>query len=322
MLMGKHYITCLNYPLKVEIALSQLQQIFKRFSGVKYLLIDEYSVISQRELSWINRRCKQAAGCSERLFCGINIILVGDLGQLPPVNDKVLCDCNHVTEHDSQDYFLYSQFETVDELVGNERVSGFDSSQEMFRNLLRKVKNGAIFTVEWKLLLTRSPSRCNNMSEFSDALRLSYGNKKVAEDNINSLKGLGNPIAKIKAIHNKQSAAKCTVDDMGGLQVFLYLSVGARVMLTRNLWTEVGLCNGALGTAHSIIFETESYCFPVAVVKFDTYSGPAFVESVTTCVPSPLCCSTSDSLGSNCERTQFPLKLAWAITIHKSQGLT
>lgn len=234
-------------------ALSQLQGCF---SGVKYLLIDEYSVIRQRDLSWINRRCKQATGCSEQLFGGINIILVGDLGQLPPVNGKVLYDCNPVTEHDSEGYFLYSQFQTVIELVGNERVSGSDSDQTKFRNLLTKVRNGAVSISDWELLLTRSPSRCNNISQFSDALRLSFGNKKVAEDNINSLKGLGNPIAKIKAIHNKQSAAKCSADDMGGLPVYLYLSVGARVMLTRNLWTEVGLCNGALGTVHSIIYET------------------------------------------------------------------
>lgn len=57
-------------------------------------------------------------------------------------------------------------------------------------------------------------------------------------------------------------------------------------------------------------------------MTFDTYSGPAFVESVPSCVPIPPCSSSSDSLGSNFDRIQYPLKLAWAITIHKSQGLT
>ena len=96
----------LHYLLKLPIRgkrnhslngapLLQMQQTFE---GVKYLIIDEYSVVSQLELSWINRRCKQATGLSESLFGGLNIILAGDLGQLPPVSGKVLFHSNPTTE--------------------------------------------------------------------------------------------------------------------------------------------------------------------------------------------------------------------------------
>ena len=46
---------------------------------------------------------------------------------------------------------------------------------------------------------------------------------------------------------------------MGGLQPTLYIAKSARVMLTCNLWTTVGLCNGAVGTVLHIIY-AEGQC--------------------------------------------------------------
>ena len=109
---------------------------------------------------------------------------------------------------------------------------------------------------------------------------------------------------------------------MGGLEPTLYLVKNARVMLTRNLWTEAGLCNGTMGTIKDIIFP-ENYgptMLPIAIiVQFDNdYIGPSFCHDIANCVSIyPVSnCSTQDA------SIQFPLKLAWSITIHKSQGLT
>jgi len=87
------------------VPLAQVQNLFSR---TKYLIIDEFSVISQKELSWVNRRCKQATGCYEKSFGGLNIILVGDLGQLPPVSGKVLYNSSPVSEQECEGFFLYS----------------------------------------------------------------------------------------------------------------------------------------------------------------------------------------------------------------------
>ena len=107
--------------------------------------------------------------------------------------------------------------------------------------------------------------------------------------------------------------------------ITLYLCKEARVMLTRNLWTEKGLCNGSMGYVKDIIYKHGDYPPSLRIgvlVQFDeTYIGPSFHKVLPRYVPVlPVtsCCN----LITTCERMQMPLKLAWSITIHKSQGLT
>ena len=304
------------------IALSQVQE---NFQGVEYLIIDEFSVISQKTFSWINRRCKQATGCFETPFGGLNVILVGDLGQLPPVNGNLLYDDNPSSEHDCEGFFLYSEFRTIIHLTESERVKGSNPDQQRFKDMLDNIREGKIAESDWKVMLQRTPHRSKDTKAFSSSLRLSFGNKQVADFNYESLKKLNKPIAKIKAFHNHSRAAKLSSDDMEGLVPRLFLSEGCSIMLTRNLWTETGLVNGSLGTVQKIVYQ-KNHRPPVlpsvVIVQFEKYTGPSCMSSSANCVPIIPCTCTSQALGQEFERTQFPLKLAWAITIHKSQGLT
>jgi len=93
-----------------------------------------------------------------------------------------------------------------------------------------------------------------------------------------------------------------------------------------NIWTEVGLCNGALGTLAHFVYPNEQQppCLPICVIiQFDeNCNGPSISSSFARSVQICPITQVSQTLGHSADRQQLPLRLAWAMTIHKSQGLT
>ena len=127
----------------------------------------------------------------------------------------------------------------------------------------------------------------------------------------------------VEAFHEPLSEKNASSDEAGNLHASLPLCLGARVMLTKNIWTENGLVNGALGTVHDIIWSAGSdWCRdpPFAVlVAFDNYKCPALDgDGLSNVVP--IFRSTREFIRSlkPYHQTQFLLTVAYTITIHKS----
>jgi len=104
-------------------------------------------------------------------------------------------------------------------------------------------------------------------------------------------------------------------------------------MLTRNLWNNVGLVNGAQGVISDISWPEGSNALEdppnVVMVVFDNYTGPAFEKDGVELrsggkLAAPILRVRQEFLISviNCSRVQFPLVNSYAITVHKSQGIT
>ncbi|CAG8731859.1 2835_t:CDS:2 [Cetraspora pellucida] len=264
-------------------------------------------MVGQKMLALIDMQLRQAfPEKKDQPFGGRSIILIGDFGQLPPVLDDP----------------MFLQTLRRSPLSNNE-------DQRHFRDILLRLRDGETTMDDWKTLTTRfadSPDVDNCL--FLDATSLLPRKVDVDEVNFNKLRSLNCPVAKVRAIHDLGGCEASRADSnmAKGLEACLLLARGARIMLRANLWTEVGLVNGSMGTIQEILFE-EGKCPPflpsAVLVEFDNYNSP----SITTVenkrlVPILPIRQTWESKSIVCSRLQFPINLAWAITVHKSQGLT
>ena len=131
-------------------------------------------------------------------------------------------------------------------------------------------------------------------------------------------------LAKVQFSDKKQQ-------DTGNLIMSFSLKVGARVMITKNINVSDRLTNGVMGTVKDIVLDTTTAIVKTILVKFDYESigqeacSVSMYKHIKMSVPTQRK-QASFALGEKelCQgtRTQFPLALAWAVMIHKCQGLT
>jgi ATP-dependent exoDNAse (exonuclease V) alpha subunit len=125
-------------------------------------------------------------------------------------------------------------------------------------------------------------------------------------------------------MHTGRGAKGANDDEADGLDPLLCICLGARVMLTDNIWVENGLVNGSMGTVRDIVWnegqDPTKDMLTAIMVEVDDYAGPKFPG--TNYIPIFPVTRRFEYKKRDCSRTKFPLRPAYAITVHKAQGLT
>ena len=302
----------------------------RKLQGVQYLVIDEKSMLGLRQLGWIDHRLRQIfPHRQEDFFGGMSLIIVGDFFQLPPVAQKPLYYDKQLQDlMDISGRRAYQQFSQTVFLSTVQRQQGDD--QAGFRNALGEVRLMKLSCESWELLCTRLQSKLtrHEVDSFRSALRIYNLRAQVESYNHDHLVAILQPVIQVTAVNHGAGAQEVAADKAGNLLNKIPICIGARVMLTRNLWQPCGLVNGAqgyifdLGWAPGADWQRDPPC--IIMVIFDKYTGPAFITTDDGRKVIPILpVKTEFVKGSEtCSRTQFPLHISYAITVYKSQSIT
>ena len=319
-----------------ELSEGSAQELERDLSDLRLLIIDEKGMIGFIRLFQIDSRLKQARP-AHRLqpFGGISIMLAGDLRQLPPVFDMPLYEIPKPSAlaMESHGFQLYRLFDTdTYKLLEQMRQTG--DRNAAFRKDLNDlaVNNFSANQYErWKSVMDPATMPEERWKHFQDhAIMLAGRKADLLEFNEQRLLDLKKPVYMLSAANSPQSAKSLDSTEAGGLLDTMFIAKGCRVLLTRNLWTEAGLVNGADGIVEYVIFKSTTVLnkspppLPdVLLVRFNGYRGPSFLAELGIEGLVPIVPMTHYGIGAKNEqftRIQFPLLPGYAVTIHKAQG--
>jgi ATP-dependent DNA helicase PIF1 len=311
-----------------------LENLQNDLALVQYIIIDEISMVGAKFFNLIDRRLRQVFSKPSTIFGGCNLILVGDPKQLPPVGDTELWDKRSVSlsEHSLLGMCSFDEIDQV--IILKTIVRQNDPKQQAFRELLNRLRVGKSTLDDYELLKPRifSLVTVGEQEQFLNATRLYPSRKQVSEHNLDKLARLNSGLnpqktCRIDAIHTPANleglARRQRADDMMGLESSILVARGARIMVTQNVWTEMGITNGSTGVIKHIIYAENMGPpnLPEAIIiqMDDDYLGP-HIEGHPRCIALNSVMSYKESEKGSIERTQFPISLAFAVTVHKTQG--
>lgn len=296
----------------------------QRIRAWKTLVIDEISMVSAEFLELMDGALRRVRNAPMLAFGGLQIVVVGDFYQLPPVTTPVNgSNINNVELFQNWGFAFQAPAwrKAAFEVVMLEKPMRQLEDPE-FAELLAKLRvasTPALTTAAIRAICAASARKMNSLL-LNDIRPTTLYARNVDVDRINqeelkilSAKTPDNDIVTFTAVDRKGGKSEKKEDHFRHCMApeVLELCVGAQVMLLKNMDIGKGLVNGSRGVVVAIDRATR-----VPWVRFAA-------GNVTIPVPPvEFRLDEDDGKNSKISRMQVPLKLAWAITVHKAQGMT
>ena len=277
--------------------------------NMELLIIDEVSMLRSDLLDAIDFML-QSVRKKKTSFGGVQVLFIGDLLQLPPViRDE---EWRTLRNYYKGKFFFHSHAILQNPPLYIELSKIFRQTDEVFIDLLNNLRNNKI-TQNNVSFLNQYVQPNFDLKANKGYITLTTHNNKADAINQQSINDLEGVSRKYKA-----RIVDDFPDKIFPVDEYLELKIGAQVMFIKNdLTLDKHYFNGKMGVIHSLADDEIRVHFPeenktIEIERYEWQNIRYFVNPMTKEIDEEI-------LGTF---THYPIKLAWAITVHKSQGLT
>ena len=283
-----------DMSLKDLSKLGSNKALRRKIEKVKILIIDEISMLHKKQLNLVDK-ILQFIKDNHLPFGGIQIVLCGDFFQLPPVGNGY--------ELSREKFAFMSESWVNAELNICYLTQQFRQNNDLLSTVLDEIRQNRVS----QETLTHLDQNIEQSTDIKTPIKLYTHNADVDKINALELDKIDTPVKNFWAT---TKGKKDLIDNLKKSVIVnekLSLKIGAKVMFVKNN-ADKGYINGTLGVVTSF-----------SEIGFPVVKTSAKKEIIATTEEWSIDNENGVSVASF---VQIPLRLAWAITIHKSQGMT
>ncbi|HEU4471256.1 MAG TPA: helix-turn-helix domain-containing protein [Flavisolibacter sp.] len=277
---------------------------------LELLIIDEVSMMRCDMLDAIDAILRHFRRSPHTPFGGVQVLYIGDMFQLPPVISNE--EWNVLQQHYQSPFFFSAKVVAEAPPLYIELKKIYRQNEQQFIDVLNRIRNNMATAADFSFLNSRyDPSFTPAGNEHY--ITITTHNKRAESINNEALSKLGGKLYSFKA---------SVVDDFGDksypTDLDLQLKPGAQIMFIKNDTSpERRYFNGKLAIVSSIAGDEIR-------ASFDDGSEDFLLEKETWKNIRYIYDKENDDIDEEVlgSFTQYPVRLAWAITVHKSQGLS